>query len=73
MSIYPTADLNLAERHVALAAQHVTQQEELLSSFRRKGFRTDEAEDLMARMLSTLRRQQQHRDEISAHLSVTAD
>ena len=58
---YSSADIRMADRHIAQGERHIVQQEELISRLRSRGLPTDQAEDLLAEFEATLHQHRDHR------------
>lgn len=68
---HTAADLEVAERHVRQAVQHIARQREIVSALARRGHPVDLALTLLSTFESTLRSHESHRDSIAADLRST--
>lgn len=68
MTHYTAADLAMADRHIAEGEAHIIRQEELLTSLRRDGLPTGEAETLLRLFNETQVEHRVHRNAIASAL-----
>ena len=68
MTQYTHADLEMADRHIALGEQHIAGQEVLLTRLRMQASPTEEAEDLLSIFNATQVEHRTHRAAIVAAL-----
>jgi hypothetical protein len=68
MTHYTAADLAMADRHIAEGEAHILRQEQLLTSLRRDGRPTAEAETLLRLFNETQVEHRAHRNAIASAL-----
>ena len=62
LMVYTTADLNMADSHVAQGERHIVQQEEIVARLRAHGLPTEQAELLLVQFHATLAQHRAHRN-----------
>lgn len=65
---YTEADLDMAERHIAQAEEHVIKQERIVGQLRAHGHSTEMADLLLEEFTQTLQQHREHRDRIAEEL-----
>ena len=73
MTHYTTADLAMADRHLAEGEQHIARQELLVTSLRLKGHPTEEAEALLRLFNQAQVEHRLHRQAIAAAIDGCGD